>query len=54
MKDRYHGLDLARAVLMILGVVFHAACIYSPEKSWRVSNIETNYIFDYITSLVSG
>lgn len=52
MNNRYHGLDLARAVFMLLGVVFHTACIYCTDSSWRVTNTETNYIFNYIKSFI--
>lgn len=37
MSVRYYGLDLARAVFIMLGVVLHAALAYQYDGGWRVS-----------------
>lgn len=48
---RFHGMDLARAVLMILGVFYHAGLIYSIGDGWRVqaeaASIWFNYLADF-------
>jgi peptidoglycan/LPS O-acetylase OafA/YrhL len=44
---RYHGLDLLRAVAMLLGIVFHAPIInYIPEMAdgFREFGISTDMI----------
>lgn len=33
---RMHGLDFSRAVLMVLGLFYHAGLIYDDEQKWRV------------------
>jgi glucan biosynthesis protein C len=37
-KNRYHGLDFARASLLLLGIFYHVSLIYRSEKSWRVTS----------------
>lgn len=40
--SRYHYMDAMRAVLMMLGVVLHAAYIFSPAESWVVSDPQSS------------
>jgi glucan biosynthesis protein C len=47
MIGRYHYLDAARGILMILGIVYHAARVYG-EAGWLVSNDVTSPVFDGI------
>jgi len=35
-KERYFYLDNLRAVLMLLGILLHAAAVYSPEQYWLI------------------
>jgi glucan biosynthesis protein C len=35
---RYHYMDSMRSVLMVLGIVFHAAIIFSPKYPWYIND----------------
>jgi glucan biosynthesis protein C len=48
---RYHYLDIARALLMVGGIFYHAALIYAPSYGWRVSSDISHPIFDYMISI---
>lgn len=50
--ERYNGLDLARAILMLLGVVFHSALIFKLEGDWRVSSGHGSFIFNEVTKYI--
>ncbi len=52
MQARYHGLDLARAVFMLLGVVYHSALVYQSEAQWRVSYGQGARVFDYLQMVI--
>ncbi len=43
-KNRLHGLDFARAILMILGIFFHTGMIYATQQDWRVTSNDTSDI----------
>lgn len=47
-EHRIHGLDFSRALMMIMGVFYHAGLAYSPTAEWRVSSNETHYILKYV------
>jgi surface polysaccharide O-acyltransferase-like enzyme len=44
---RYYGLDIARAWLMLMGIAYHAALIYTPHDQplWRVASTQTHPLF---------
>ena len=46
---RYHYMDSARAIFMILGVFYHTALIYSTSEVWLVKGEELNAFFDYLS-----
>lgn len=46
--ERLHHLDALRGIIMVLGVVLHAALVYSTWGSWVVSDPERSPIFNLI------
>lgn len=50
---RYNYLDVARAILMSLGIVIHTAQVYSPEP-WRVTGPESSPFFAYVIDAIHG
>jgi len=48
--ERYHALDAFRASAMLLGIIFHAAWMYSPLPgiSPPIIDASGNYVFSYI------
>lgn len=51
---RYSNLDLARSVLMLLGVFYHSSLIFSGIDWWRVSSGSSSvflFYFGYISSM---
>ncbi|MFH0709996.1 MAG: acyltransferase family protein [Pseudomonadota bacterium] len=46
---RYHYMDSARAIFMILGVFYHTALIYTTSEVWLVAGEELNVFFDYFS-----
>ena len=44
-----HGLDLARAVLMLVGVVYHGALLFKAGGGWRIEAESTHQVFNAIT-----
>jgi glucan biosynthesis protein C len=48
--DRLHYMDNLRAIVMILGVFFHAALAYSPmvQQIWMSSDVHNHYVVDVI------
>ena len=44
-----HGLDLARAVLMLVGVVYHSALLFKAGGGWRIEAESTHQVFNAIT-----
>ena len=53
MSDRYHYLDAARGILMILGIVYHAARVYG-DASWVISDSATSPLFDRAALLLTS
>lgn len=52
-SPRIHQLDLLRALLMMLGVVIHAAFVFVTERSWLIAESETARVFDYIVLIIN-
>lgn len=52
MNSRIYYLDSMRGVLILFILMIHALQVYSPEKSWRIYNIESidsiPYIIDFL------
>lgn len=46
--ERYHGLDLARAIFMLLGIVYHCAAIFQVDGAWLVNAEQTHRVFDWL------
>jgi glucan biosynthesis protein C len=46
--QRYHDLDALRGLLMVLGVVLHAALVYSTRAAWVVSDPRRSSAFDAV------
>ncbi|MEY4915662.1 MAG: hypothetical protein RJA02_1931 [Armatimonadota bacterium] len=44
-----HGLDLARAVLMLVGVIYHGALLFKTGGGWRIEAESTHQVFNAIT-----
>lgn len=51
-KDRFHGLDFCRAVLMTLGLFFHCGLIYGSGQDWRVVSDETMSVIKFIANFI--
>ncbi len=49
MPSRYHYLDAARAILMILGIAYHAARVYG-DGTWVIADTETNPLFVWLAA----
>ena len=51
-KERIHSLDALRAIMMLLGIVFHAGisyCVYDQGRTWPLKDPNTTHIFmDFI------
>jgi len=52
-KERIHYLDAMRAILMIFGILLHAANIFSPTHSWLISSNETSMLFAGISNFIN-
>ncbi len=50
--NRYHGLDLARAVFMFLGVFYHSAVIYKVNTEADLVYRDSNIVFNYLTEFI--
>ena len=51
-NTRIHYLDAMRGILMILGIVIHAAQIYSPEAVLKVVNPHTSVVMHYVVDSI--
>lgn len=47
-RVRYWYMDTLRAYLMLGGVFYHAALVYSPHIAWRIHDPGTNPFFDIV------
>lgn len=54
MNDRLHYMDNLRAIVMIIGVFFHAALAYSPmlHQMWMTSDVHNHYAVDVINNFM--
>ncbi|MBU2875237.1 acyltransferase family protein [Marinobacter salexigens] len=52
-KERIHYMDSMRAILMILGILLHAANIFSPNQVWLISSDESNILFSGISGFIN-
>jgi len=52
MHVRYYGLDFARAVFMLLGIVYHSCLVYAVDRKWRVTGDETSYLFNNLSGFI--
>lgn len=50
--DRLHYLDALRGILMLLGIVLHAALIYAVEADWVIGDSRRSRVFDGIYSVI--
>lgn len=51
---RLYGLDFARAILMITGIFYHSALIFSPNGQWAMSSDDTSVLFSYLTAFTAS
>lgn len=49
--ERIHFLDAMRSVLMTLGILLHAANVFS-DRSWAIQNSETSELFNYLVEFI--
>lgn len=49
---RFNGLDLARAVFMMLGIFYHSALAFAVDKHWRIHYPDTHIAFNYFSSFI--
>lgn len=54
MNSRYYGLDLARAVFMLLGLVYHVSMVFRVDREWRVTHEQQSSVFNIITHFLHG
>jgi len=53
MIQRYHALDSLRAVMMLLGIVIHAAISYvTTVKGWGYQDAQTHPLFDFLVNFI--
>ena len=52
-NERIHGLDFSRAILMILGVFFHAGLIFGGGNDWRVTSEQHSPIINGISETLT-
>ncbi len=45
---RYHYMDRARSLFMIMGIFYHTAMIYTVTVDWIVIGETSSYVFDFI------
>ncbi len=50
--NRYHGLDLARAVFMVLGVFLHSAVVFQVGGGWLVHYDQSHVFFNYFAEFI--
>lgn len=52
VNGRYVGLDFARSVFIVLGVLYHAALVFVTPQSYRVTSSEVGVGFDYLVGFI--
>jgi glucan biosynthesis protein C len=53
-SDRFHSIDMLRAIMMVLGVFFHSAVIFCHSKNiqdWPVFDKSPSYFFDFVVGI---
>lgn len=51
-NTRYYGLDFARSVLMLLGIVYHSSLIFADNSQWHVNHPEQSVFFNLLTDFI--
>lgn len=51
--QRLHYLDSLRGMLMVLGVIYHAALVYTRSVPWAIKDPEANSLFYSLVSYIS-
>lgn len=51
-KAYYHHMDSLRAVMMVLGVVLHAAQVFDPPGDWLIANGETHIFYEHLEETI--
>lgn len=49
---RLHGLDFSRAVLMVLGLFFHAGLVYGDVQGWRVLSEQNSIYLQFFSNFI--
>ena len=52
MNTRYFGLDFARAVLMLMGIIYHSSLIYIIDSQWHISHPQKSQIFNILSEFI--
>ena len=52
MHRREHYLDTCRAVLMLLGIPYHAALVYDPEMVWLIYTQDNVSFLGFLAELL--
>ena len=52
LRERFHALDGARAIMLLLGIPFHTAAMYSLNGGWLVDAHEPSRAASLISTLV--
>jgi len=53
LSERVHYLDALRGILMMLGVFYHSALVFSPVSNWAIHSSDTTVIALYLQDLIS-
>ncbi len=51
-RERFHALDGARAIMLLLGIPFHTAAMYTLSGGWLVDAHERSFLASLISALV--
>ena len=51
-RERFHALDGARAIMLLLGIPFHTAAMYSMKGGWLVDAHQPSFLASLISALV--
>jgi glucan biosynthesis protein C len=49
---RYHALDAARGILMMLGIVLHTSMIFALHTPWKIADARANAFFDTLAHAI--
>ncbi|MEN7538319.1 acyltransferase family protein [Aurantiacibacter flavus] len=53
-RERFHALDGARAIMLLLGIPFHTAAMYTLKGGWLVDAHQPSFLASLISALVHG